>query len=221
MKSSCKESQEESKSEAKPELRVEAVLGLRCLSIVLSYLEEFEGTSFLLSQNQYWADTILPLLRIPSSGNKSKKHRHKFSLRNNASVIRIPDASTRLERLNTRRWNTQQRRRRQRAKKQPQLQAQKTTSPKEINRSTTELAEQDWNKTVATDDNIQDDATPSEQSTLAMPPLLRFYQYETTRRQYFLPGTTCLASYPRSGNTLLRSLLAFGSEPKTSSVEMW
>ena len=217
MKSSCGETRDDSNSAAKAELRLQAVLGLRCLSIVLSYLEEFEGTSFLLSQNNYWADTILPLLRIPSSLNKSKKHRHKFSLRNNVPVIRIPDASTRLERLNTRRWNTQQRRRRQREKKQPQLQVQKTTSLKAINRSTTELAEQEWNKTVATDDNIQDDATPSEQSTLAMPPLLRFYQYETTRRQYFLPGTTCLASYPRSGNTLLRSLLETVTGFATSS----
>jgi Sulfotransferase domain len=36
------------------------------------------------------------------------------------------------------------------------------------------------------------------------PPLLRFYSKGETM---FLPGTTLLASYPRSGNTLLRSLL--------------
>ncbi len=219
MKSLCKESQEDLESLVPAELRLEGVLGLRCLSIVLSYLEEFEGTSFLLSQNQYWADTILPLLRIPSgnSTNQSKKHRHKFSLRNHAPVIRIPDASTRLERLNTRRWNTQQRQRRQREKKQLRLQVHEAALLNVNNRSTIELAKQEWNETVVKKNNLRGDTTPCKQSPLTIPPLLRFYQYESTRRQYFLPGTTCLASYPRSGNTLLRSLLETVTGFATSS----
>mmetsp|Transcript_16984 Transcript_16984/g.42395 ORF Transcript_16984/g.42395 Transcript_16984/m.42395 type:complete len:455 (+) Transcript_16984:293-1657(+) len=92
--------------------RLEIVLGLRCLSIVLSYLEECEGTSFLLSQKNYWTDTILPLLRVPTpqdsarnAAGKIKRHRHIMSGRNHKPLIKIPDASTRLERLNTRRWN--------------------------------------------------------------------------------------------------------------------
>ena len=47
-----------------PILRLDTVLGLRCLSIVLSYLEECEGTSFLLTQKRYWTDTILPLIKV-------------------------------------------------------------------------------------------------------------------------------------------------------------
>lgn len=211
-----KSSVEENRCDSESVTNLESILGLRCLSIVLSYLEEYEGTSFLLCQNYYWTETILPLLRVPSriptyqafQRRKDSKYRHRFALRNNAPVIRIPDASTRLERLNTRRWNMQQQQRRRRQREE-QSRSQTTPMQEKNNLSTTALAEQEWNETVASQDNTQDDTTRQRQksTTMTMPPLLRFYQYETTRRRYFLPGTTCLASYPRSGNTLLRSLL--------------
>ena len=239
----------ESESAAAPTPQLETVLGLRCLSIVLSYLEECEGTSLLLSQKFYWTDTILPLLRVPqesrpnnnnsnntnnnNSNNKKEKHRHRFSGRNHTPVIKIPDALTRLERLNTRRWNKRHHhhRRRQRMGKLPT--ANEKTEKENIefesgNRSSchrnltiTALADQEWNETVSTNEESESESETSNSaretennssstSTMNSPPLLRFFhhgQKNKHQRTLFKPGTTCLASYPRSGNTLLRSLL--------------
>jgi hypothetical protein len=273
---------------------LDTVLGLRCLSIVLSYLEECEGTSFLLTQKKYWTDTILPLLKVPpeaciGAGNsaaanaarttqknttskatavvvvvdpemstsksrsnegccledekeddecckpKKEKHRHRFSGRNHAPLIQIPDASTRLDRLNTRRWNTRQRRQRRRRRQSQNNDGGDNNDSDNDNDNDTEIiytanhnnlttisfAEGEWEKTVSEnndDDGIRDNHNYRSIMDL---PLLRFYSDDDTtattqshnnncinsNQQLFRAGTTCLASYPRSGNTLLRSLL--------------
>lgn len=195
--------------------RLEIVLGLRCLSIVLSYLDECEGTSFLLSQKNYWTDTILPLLRAPqvSSNNakaKNKKNRHIMSGRNHKPLIKIPDASTRLERLNTRRWNKRQQQKGecQNIDCENNNDNNKTWS----SRSLAALAKDEWNETVTNENDNQQSSKENDnhrRSIIMNPPLLQFYNdtIRHNKQRLFGTGTTCLASYPRSGNTLLRSLL--------------
>jgi len=221
------------------------VLGLRCLSIVLSYLEECEGTSLLLCKKRYWNDTILPLLRVPpestatktrgdnvklkpkanenekvthqplSLAAKKKKFTHRMSGRNHKPVVKIPDASTRLDRLNTRRWNIRQRR-----KCGGCIDTNGIIGNDEF--TTAQLAAIEWKETLtpeATEEEVKEAAAIQDNAivppfrrlrSIMNPPLLRFYDGQTvsnSRTQCFKDGITCLASYPRSGNTLLRSLL--------------
>ena len=197
--------------------RLEIVLGLRCLSVVLSYLEECEGTSFLLSQKNYWTDTVLPLLRVVTpqeplnnaAAGKTKKQRHIMSGRNHKPLIKIPDASTRLERLNTRRWN----KRHQRKGECQNVDCENSSDNNTChNRSLAVLARDEWNQTLTKENDNQNSKEKDNQnrpSTIMNPPLLQFYnQNDNSHKQHlFGTGTTCLASYPRSGNTLLRSLL--------------
>ena len=268
---------------------IDRVLGLHCLSIVLSYLNEYEGTSFLLCRKQYWTDTILPLYRIQQRQSQSQiittrsdtttttatttatknknqqnqtqnqkmaktnKYRHTFK------VVKIPDASTRLDRLNTRRlnirrWSSTSSTGSSSNVIQMRQQTQQTTT-------TQELAETEWNETVvgvipprpvdgvssaaiaaeATEDsdseekksdNHNNDEEELQQqqrrlSTIMNPPLLRFYDatansprtsfQQSSQSSLFKHGTTIIASYPRSGNTLLRSLLETTTGFVTSS----
>eukprot|EP00531_Pseudo-nitzschia_arenysensis_P003836 CAMPEP_0116155218 /NCGR_PEP_ID=MMETSP0329-20121206/22191_1 /TAXON_ID=697910 /ORGANISM="Pseudo-nitzschia arenysensis, Strain B593" /LENGTH=510 /DNA_ID=CAMNT_0003652239 /DNA_START=265 /DNA_END=1794 /DNA_ORIENTATION=+ len=200
---------------------IETVLGLRCLTIVLSYLEECEGTSFLLTQKCYWTDTILPILRIklpPEFGNddsnNARKHRHRMSGRHREPLIKIPDATTRLDRLNTRRYNKRHRRKGKHQRINDCQNDNDSDNHSCQNFPLAVLAKDEWNETTTT--TISTISTISTEnnnhrrrSELMNPPLLRFYneQSYTKRQLLFAPGTTCLASYPRSGNTLLRSLL--------------
>lgn len=261
--------------EANQQLRIDSVLGLRCLSIVLSYLEECDGTSFLLSQKKYWTDTVLPCHRLPPGKGSSKKkatdkedlagsehsdsnpenrsgdgqeklsskptkpkHRHRFSRRynndNHAPLIKIPDASTRLDHLNTRRWNIRQRRRRKSVKTDGdggEEEISESSCYAIHNTTTTRMAEAEWKETVTTtedDGPIGDNNNHNNNDRqryqkvlrhrlLMNPPLLQFYDARsfggktnekgTAPSSLFQHGTTLLASYPRSGNTLLRSLL--------------
>lgn len=148
-------------------------LGNYPLSVILSYLEETEGCSLLLTRRR-WAHDLLPVFRLPQtmmvvSTASYPRNRHKFRL------FPVQDAAVRLERLNTKTL----RRRRQRPR---------------TGHSTVELAHQEWN-----------------QSQPMYPPLLRFLRESSspsdTRERIFLKGLTLLVSYPRSGNTMLRSLL--------------
>lgn len=142
--------------------------GLYTLSSILSFLNETEGVSFLLT-NRKWTKQILPLFRLREKKQMiqvvnapKRKRRHRFI------VAPVQDAQVRLDRLNTRRW------------KQRKL--------KRKNKNTHQVALEEW------------------RDPTAFPPLLRFWP--TDRRQnIFKHGVTLLVSYPRSGNTLLRSLL--------------
>eukprot|EP00536_Pseudo-nitzschia_multiseries_P018193 jgi/Psemu1/293378/fgenesh1_pg.2242_\ len=212
---------------------LDCILGLRCLSIVLSYLDECEGTSFLLCQKRYWTDTILPLLRLPpkskatesiSTETKKKKYRHRMSGRNCKPAVSIPDASTRLDRLNTRRWYS---RRRRKCDSDECFDFDRVVDLENL--TTALIAEIEWKETLtsqqqrAEEDAAEDDGTvrPSRRFRSIMnPPLLRFYDGQTapgSHRPCFKDGITCLASYPRSGNTLLRSLLETATGFCTSS----
>lgn len=148
------------------------------LSVILSFLTETEGTSFLLTRKA-WCRTLLPVFRLPreetlsviSDRSERSKNRHKFL------VVPVQDTSVRLARLNTRRWKRQK-----------------------IPCSGATIEEY-----------VKDQATKSEFGCCpGHPPLLRFLSLTPSDRnkpKLFRAGRTVLASYPRSGNTLLRSLL--------------
>ena len=151
-------------------------LGRYPMSVILSFLTEREGCSLLITR-QKWAKQLLPLFRLPKSLLIKQKHRHQFQ------VIPVPDATTRLDRLNTRRW--------------------KRRRLKPTNQTTTQRAKEEFHTRRQQQDNRSKD-----QDSL-YPPLLRLLPIATTTKDHspFLPGITLLVSYPRSGNTLLRSLL--------------
>jgi hypothetical protein len=165
-------------------------LGRYPLSVILSFSSETDGTSFLLTKKQY-TRTILPLFQVDPNNNdstlllrvlavpsSSKKRRHKFV------VSPVQDATVLLARLNTRQLG--------RRKRLPLHDAATI-----LGLSTVGIANQEW-----------------QQQTLHFqyPPeleLLRFLSSPHDNKNEFSStlGTTFLASYPRSGNSLARTLL--------------
>lgn len=179
----------------------------RPLSLVLSYLTEYEGTTLLLCRRR-WTRQMLPLFRLPPSNILDRRHRHRFV------VVPVPDATARLDRLNTKRLL-------QRKRLRARLEADNVTAVRPTTNMTThEAALVEWTRTLYTlqcqmgRENGCNEGVPQ----IEHPPLLQFYssfQHDAVLNdnggdcpnRLFRPGTTLLASYPRSGNTLLRSLL--------------
>jgi Sulfotransferase domain len=191
-------------------------LGRHPLSIILSYLNETEGTSFLLTRKRY-AHQLLPIFRLPPSNDdddsnadalwddlvvvndrgericpvpvtkaRKKKNRHKFV------VVPVQDPTVLLARLNTRRLC----RRRRTRKGEP--------SAYPIGMSTTELAHWEWSE--------QRRQHSLSSSTSCFLPchlqLLRFLDRASPSQADIRDnGLALLVSYPRSGNSLARSLL--------------
>lgn len=161
-------------------------LGLYALSVILSFLNESEGTRFLLTHRRF-TKRILPLFRVRNAIQICYV-RYKFV------VAPVQDSTVLLERLNTRRLYRRHRR----------------PSP---NNSTWELANMEWINALSNEKNAC-------QEMQFLPPkleLLRFYKSPSIAKdsvaaliaddQMWESGVTLLASYPRSGNTLLRTLL--------------
>lgn len=144
-------------------------LGRYPISVILSFLTESEGCSLLITRRK-WALQLLPQFRLPSrmlTQTKNFRHRHRFI------VAPVQDATTRLDRLNTRRW--------------------KKRNIKRCNKTTNQVATQEWEE---------------RKSSKAYPPLLRLPDSNNKiANEAFQKGITLLVSYPRSGNTFLRSLL--------------
>jgi hypothetical protein len=159
-------------------------LGRYPLSAVLSFLTETEGTCLLISKKKYAAG-ILPLFRLKgdtSFDGLNIQNAKAVKHRHRFLVIPVQDPTVLLARLNTRRLG----RRKKRAT---------------AGLTTTSLATQEWS---------QDHQ--SQTQTFPFPPeleLLRFWDRlsdsDNDLRQQ-LSGTV-LVSYPRSGNSLLRTLL--------------
>lgn len=176
------------------------------LSVIASFLTEVEGTRFFLTRKE-WSKQLLPLFRLPvtsavtatfnptrkgnqdsdtdsdsdcdtdSDSVKRYKYRHKFV------VVPVQDATTRLARLNTRRWKLQK-------------------LPVQCSHIT---IEEFYTASLPSADVAQTQKL-ERAPNLGYPPILRFL-HPSKLHSPFRPGTTLLASYPRSGNTLLRSLL--------------
>jgi Sulfotransferase domain len=186
-------------------------LGRYPLSVILSFLTETEGTSFLLTKKRY-AHQLLPVFRLPPSDDddseqeddnalwddlvvvndrgerirpmpvkqkKKKKNRHKFV------VVPVQDPTVLLARLNTRRLHRRH----------------EPPSAHPIGKSTTELAHWEWNEQRRKHAPFRFRPCPLE--------LLRFLDRSLSPSQADVrdSGLTLLVSYPRSGNSLARSLL--------------
>lgn len=145
-------------------------LGLYPLSVILSFLNETEGVSLLITKKIY-ASQVLPIFRCPSDPLKiTTHHRHRFW------GAPVQDPPILLDRLNSRRL-------------------QKRKRPVLPGLTTVELALREWNLGATA---VKD------------PPdleLLRFLISDRDSELRSKLGSTLIVSYPRSGNTLVRTLL--------------
>jgi len=196
------------------------------LSTILSFLNECDGTSALIT-NKTWSRTVLPIYCIPlhlllkqeadeNKGNGSKHNagcsknclhqkRHKFI------VVPVQDPIVLLDRLNTIRLA--KRRMIQIIRKQEE---DHCCYPKCM--TTAEIAWYEWNLFYEPPEEYEASSPPPPSSASKWPVTLELLRYrkptipptlnlQAPPRPELLPGITLLASYPRSGNTLLRNLL--------------
>lgn len=172
-------------------------LGRYPLSVILSFLSETDGVSLLIT-NQRYASQLLPLFRLRFSaiiasdadgllvvnGTRLQyRHRHRFV------VSPVQDPAVLLGRLNTRRLH-----RRRRPKRDEDGRGDSLPYP--ANKTTEEIARREW-------------SDQNRHHTTTIPPeleLLRFYNRRNCPELEKIP-ITLLVSYPRSGNTLVRTLL--------------
>ena len=181
-------------------------LGRYPLSYILSFLNETDGTCFLITRKRY-ANQVLPIFRLRQqhtdalmvigSTKKSIKNRHKFA------IVPAQDPTVLLARLNTRRLH--ERRRRLMEKRCDEDDGHKQLVLAGL--GTDQLAKLECQR-----DEDNGDWIPR-----CTPCLMRFLDSnEKVQQQQFYPwqrllkqqqGPVLLVSYPRSGNTLVRSLL--------------
>lgn len=152
-------------------------LGRFPLSIVLSYLSETEGTSLLITRKRY-AYQLLPQFRV-RDGILSGLIVHGHKRRHHFVVAPVQDPNVLLDRLNTRRLCKRNKR------PMPGL-------------STTEIAAREWR------DQRSTTCRSCSSSIAPTHMLLRFLDPNNELQQH---AGTLIVSYPRSGNTLLRTLL--------------
>ena len=164
------------------------------LSVLLSFLTETEGTSLLIT-NKRFAKYVLPMYRLPSPDDDGlrvvnapkRKNRHRFR------IVPVQDPTLLLDRLNTKRLYGRIVETRRIESTCDDVEERQSTTPFEQGYSTSELAIRECRT-----------CTESKRQWLIptrIPCLLRFAKPEKGR------GITLLASYPRSGNTLVRTLL--------------
>ena len=192
-------------------------------SVILSFLNEIDGTCFLIT-NKAWTRKVLPLFLIPpnkvpllfgqqhNNGNihQLKRSRHFFQVRPvmDSTVLLMRSSTVRLARR-LRRMSVARRR----SAHLPIL-IHKSELKKKIggqcyplNMTTEEIAWYEWNKTRIFM------STPEWPSSLELlryrkPPLsISLSNHADNLPPKIMRGVTLLASYPRSGNSLLRSLL--------------
>ena len=171
-------------------------LGFYPLTVILTYLGENDGVCLLLTK-KYYAKQILPLFRWNMNTGlvvvNDRKQRHRFQV----SPVQAPVVL--LQRLNTRRLGKRKR-------------PPNGEPPFRFGMSTMEVANHEWEQSRQNYTKNQG----SSKLVFSNPPsleLLRFLdqlpkQSSTKRLDDFLlqSGITLLVSYPRSGNTLLRTL---------------
>ena len=159
-------------------------LGFYPLSVILSFLSETDGTCLLLTK-KYYAKQVLPLFRLrPDPGLvilNAPRNRHRFK------VSPVQDPIVLLQRLNTRRLKKRQR----------------NSLTYQTDLDITELATLEWSLSQK---------QFKENGIFLYPPqleLLQFLDRSTDDKLQFMTnsGVTLLVSYPRSGNTLLRTML--------------
>jgi hypothetical protein len=186
-------------------------LGRYTISIILSYLQE-KGATKLLICRKLWTKHLLPIFRLPppptTTNNDDDEEEEDAGQRRHHYcfiVYPTPDPSTRLDRLNTVRYYQ---------KLKILLQQQQRQQQQHKDLTIQQIAVQEWKRTVVTDDNSNDDE--STRDIITLPPLLQSWSStleksllkdSTIRAPLFQSGATILASYPRSGNTYVRTVL--------------
>lgn len=153
-------------------------LGLFPLSVILSHLNETDGVSLLITKKTY-LQQILPIFRLSpiALGNETRRRHHFRS-------VPVQDPSVLLDRLNTRRLFKRRR-------------------PVLAGFTTIELARREWHRS---------NLSVTQPTPFQDPPeleLLRFLVSDRESEFYSTLkfGSTLLVSYPRSGNSLVRTLL--------------
>eukprot|EP00978_Attheya_sp_CCMP212_P024491 scaffold76964_cov57-Attheya_sp.AAC.1 len=198
-------------------------LGRYTLSVVLSYLSEAEGTAFLIT-NRLFCRKVLPIFELPPQNNinrtelsKSKTRRHAFA------TFPVEDPAVLLARLNTRRL-----RKRIRCIQLCMTREHDTNMNMNMNMRTdmhTTVLPASYKRGLSTEDLATEEWDQQEELSTIRPPvglpvwpapleLLRFASMHKPQNQRHRRPPVLLASYPRSGNTLLRTLL----ESLTSTV---
>jgi Sulfotransferase domain len=186
-------------------------LGRYPLSVILSFLNEVGGTSLLITKKRF-AYQLLPIFRLPSprtmnddeaslriivgdvdvdgtAGATVRPRRRLHQNRHCFVPCPVQDPPVLLARLNTRRLYQRRRRRLKSQKNAQQL----------VGLTTTEIAAHEWEET-----------DPSQWFAPELE-LLRFLDHRNHHHELIRKSrtstTTLLVSYPRSGNTLVRTLL--------------
>ncbi|CAB9514013.1 WSCD family member [Seminavis robusta] len=181
------------------------------LTIVLTYLGEVDGTRLLLTKKKY-AKQILPMFQRRRAGNAERQERYRFQ------VSPVQDPVVLLQRLNTRRLKRRTLSRDSNSSKNGATTMSTDTSN---GLSTVQRANWEWEEMYNSckSKQPQQDKTDNNLPEFPFPPpleLLRFLdQIPTQPPNNNSPwsilqqnrGVTLLLSYPRSGNTLLRTLL--------------
>jgi Sulfotransferase domain len=155
-------------------------LGRFPLSVILSYLDEADGVALLSTKRVYY-NQLLPIFRVTASPpplEESSSGRQQRPYRYRFRVVPVHDVSTLLARSNTMR-----------------LYRRRMNHPR-LGLTTSQLAQIEWQE---------------QQQTLSAPfpphlELLRLSDPAPTTPTTTSATTILLASYPRSGNTLVRSL---------------
>lgn len=174
------------------------------ISVILSFLEEHEGVRFLIT-NKRWFHSILPIFLLPMnrlhlvSDETSGRQRYFFK------VIPIQDPHTLRDRLNTRRLT----KRMSKMNHEEKISMYRFMSTLD----TDQIAWKEWktSQTYTTTSQTNDSNWSAKFELLRFRTepndSLSFDSLEHSRPPKILPGITLIASYPRSGNTLLRSLI--------------
>ena len=179
-------------------------LGFYPLTVILSYLSEIDGVCLLITKRQF-ARQILPLFRWKVNEGlvvvNDRKHRHRFKV----SPVQGPVVL--LQRLNTRRLG---KRNRKNCNKNNNGVSSIQREQLITGMATTEIANLEWEQAEA---KFREIGSKNEFSFPYLPPLelLRFLDQLPKSQDKSLgflrnDGITLLVSYPRSGNTLLRTL---------------
>ena len=208
-------------------------IGFYPLTIILSYLAEKDGV-LLLSTKRKFVSQVLPIflccpseepkvnqLRCNCNSEKDEKdassqHPKRKRNRYHFKVSPVQDPTTLLDRLNTRRWYKRRRHLLLHGRSSATSTSDTTISTTN-NRTISEIANLEW---------MQQQVVAPSQLHWTYPPeleLLRFktvlstlnqnekssfqYLYQPANTSSPHPKTILLVSYPRSGNTLLRTLL--------------
>jgi hypothetical protein len=194
------------------------------ISNILSFLGESDGTSICIS-NKKWSRQILPffevnefvsLIETRDATEKENTLENKLKKRHHFRLLPVQDSLFLLEKLNTRRLARRIRYASKQLKSVDTLLPMSELYPQNMN--TEEIAWREWTESRANCGSNRHYVWPTKLQLLRYrsPPANSIHSFVHTNLERnindstppkILPKATVLASYPRSGNTLLRTIL--------------